>query len=251
MFTANKGNSLLCLIFPMGIEAHQFIHRVEVRRRWNRGKATYREAFFEGRRLLIVRCGIGPDKAAVAVRNLDVRPSAILCVGSAGGLVPHLKVGHLVISSETLFGHAPRNICKCHTSSIEAAAAACHGEGLSWKVSRLVTVRNVVFNHAERQRLHNATGAEAVDMESHAIGVEAERLAVPFAALRVISDDLDSPPLSHWPGTKELLKRPFELRTNVAKMLRWWSFLKTFRQSVGLLHPVLVRMIRNSDKYAF
>ncbi len=251
MSVANKGNSLLCFIFPMGVEAYQFLHRVEVRRRWKRGKATYREAFFEGRRLLIVRCGIGPDKAAAAVRNLDVRPSAILCVGSAGGLVPHLKVGHLVISSETLFGHDPDNVCKWPSPAVEALAAACYGERLDYKITRLVTVRRAVFAHAERQSLHKTTGAEAVDMESHAIGLEARRLAVPFASLRVISDDLDSPPLSHWPGAKEFLRRPFELRTNVASMLHWWSFLKTFRQSVGLLHPVLVRMIRNSEKYVF
>ena len=251
MSAANKENGLLCLIFPMGIEAHQFIHRVEVRRRWKRGKATYREAFFEGNRLLIVRCGIGPDKAAASVRNLDVRPSTILCVGSAGGLVSHLKIGHMVISSETLFGHDPDSICKWHSPAVEAVTAACHGEGLPWKVTRIVTVRNAVFAREERQSLHNTTGAEAVDMESHAIGLEARRLTVPFTSLRVISDDLDSPPLADWPGAKEFLRRPFELRTNLAAMLRWWSFLKTFRQSVGLLHPVLVRMIRNSEKYAF
>jgi adenosylhomocysteine nucleosidase len=248
VFAVNKENSPLCFVFPMGIEAHQFIHRVEVRRRWKRGKATYREAFFEGSQLLIVRSGIGPDKAAAAVRNLDAAPSAILCVGTAGGLVPDLKIGDMVISSDTLFAHDPDNVCKCPQSVIEAIASACGGEHLACKVTRIVTSRNAVFVHEERRSLHETTGAEAVDMESHAIGMEATRLGVPFTSLRVISDDLDSPPLPDWRGFKELSRNPLELRQNLDAMLRWWTFLKTFRRVVGLLHPVLVRLIRNSGK---
>ena len=85
-------------------------------------------------------------------------------------------------------------------------------------------------------------------MESHAVGLEAMRLSVPFTSLRVISDDLDSPPLPDWRDLKELWSNPLELRENLGAMMRWWTFMKTFRRVVGLLHPVLVRMIRNSGK---
>jgi adenosylhomocysteine nucleosidase len=248
VFAANKENSPLCFVFPMGIEAHQFIHRLEVRRRWNKGKATYREAFFEGTRLLVVRCGIGPDRAAAAVRNLDISPSGILCVGAAGGLVPHLKIGDMVVSSDTLFAHDLDHVCKCPSPVVEALASACRSESLTCKVTRVVTARNAVFVREERQSLHETTGAEAVDMESHAIGLEAMRLSVPFTSLRVISDDLDSPPLPDWRDLKALWSNPFELRENLGAMVRWWTFLRTFRRVVGLLHPVLVRMIRNSGK---
>lgn len=232
----------------MGIEAYQFIHRVEVRHRWKKGKAIYRDAFFEGMRLLIVRCGIGPEKAAAAVRNLDIIPSSILCVGTAGGLVPQLKIGDMVVSSDTVFAHDPYNVCTSSQPIIEALASACLGESLTCRVSRIVTTRNAVFAREERRSLHVTTGAEAVDMESHAIGLEAMRLGVPFTSLRVISDDLDSPPLPDWRGARALWRRPLELRENIAAMVRWWTFLKTFRRAVGLLHPVLVRMIRNSRK---
>ena len=80
------------------------------------------------------------------------------------------------------------------------------------KVARIVTARNAVFAREERQSLHNATGAVAVDMESHAIGVEATRRSVPFTSLRVISDDLDSTPLPDWRGAKELWSNPREIR---------------------------------------
>ncbi len=197
---------------------------------------------------MVVRCGIGPDRAAAAVRNLDATPSKILCVGTAGGLVPHLKIGDMVVSSHTLFAHDPDNVYRCPQPMIEALTSACQGESLTCKVSRIVTAREAIFAREARQNLHKITGAEAVDMESHAISLEATRLSVPFASLRVISDALDSPPLPDWRGIKQLSRKPLELRYNIAAMLRWWAFMKTFRRVVGLLHPVLVRMIRNSGR---
>jgi adenosylhomocysteine nucleosidase len=232
----------------MGIEAHQFIHRVEVRRRWNKGKATYREAFFEGTRLSIVRSGIGPDKAAAAIRNLNVIPSAIICAGTAGGLVSHLKIGDMVVSCDTLFAHDPDNICKCSQPVTEALTSACRKENLNCKVTRIATARYAVFARDKRCALHETTGAEAVDMESHAFSMEATRLGVPFTSIRVISDDLDSPPLPDWRSIKEVTRKPRQLPQNLHAMLRWWVFLKTFKRVVGLLHPVLVRMIRDSGK---
>ena len=211
--------------------------------------ATYREAFFEGNRLLIVRCGIGPNRAGAAVRNLDIHPSAILCVGAAGGLVPDLKIGDLVISSGTAFAHDPRNVQPCAQPLIDALREACRRENLNCKVTRIVTARDAVFAREERQSLHKATGADAVDMESHAVGEAAMGLGVPFAAFRVISDDLDSPPLPDWREARNLWRNPFELRENLSAMLRWWTFLKTFRRVIGLLHPVLVRVIRNSGEW--
>src|SRR5262249_44086355 len=41
---------------------------------------------------------------------------------------------------------------------------------------------------AEKRRVHAATGALAVDMESHVAARVAQRLGLPFAAARVISD---------------------------------------------------------------
>jgi nucleoside phosphorylase len=243
----NKENSgLPCLVFPMGMEQYPFLNRVEVRKRWKRGNAILREVFFEGRLLLLVRCGIGPDRAAAAIRALDVRPSAILSVGTAGGLVPDLRMGDLVVSSETVYGHEPERIMKWPEHLVDAVSRACHREDCRHKIARVVTVRDAVFPRDDRQRLHQVTGAVAVDMESHALGLEASRLGVPFAALRVISDDLHSPPLPDSRSTRIQWKTPQKLPETIASKWRRRCFLKRFKSSIEALHPVLVRMIRES-----
>lgn len=233
-----------CIVFPMGVEAYQFLRRVEVRRRWKRGKATFRKVFFEGTEFSVVRCGMGPERAARAVRNLDEEPSAIICAGSAGGLVPDLKVGHIVVSSETVAGHDPADIVPGHDPLVKKVTAACCRENKHFRIGRLVTVGSAVFPREDRQRLHLETGAYAVDMESHAIAVEAMKRSVPFTALRVISDDLNSPPLPDYRDFRQMWRKPLELHRRLPELWRWRAFLKDFRRAVSVLHPVLVGVIR-------
>jgi nucleoside phosphorylase len=244
MSRANKQNSGPCIVFPMGIEAYQFLQRVELLHRWKRGKAIFRRVFFEGREFCVVRCGMGPERAAEAIRNLDEEPSAIICAGSAGGIVTGLKVGHLVVSSETVADNDPAGVIASHHSLAEKIATACRRENLSFRVGRIVTVRGAVFPREDRERLHLKTLSQAVDMESHAIAAEALKRSVPFAALRVISDDLDSPPLPDYRAFTKIWRKPLELHKRLPELWRWRIFLKDFRCAVGVLHPVLVRVIR-------
>jgi len=231
----------------MGMEAHPFLRRVQVLRRWQKGKATYREVFFEGKVLLTIRCGIGPDKAAAAIRNVDFSPAAVVCAGTAGSLVADLKRGDLIVSSETLFAHEPASVLESPFDLVHALTTACCGEHLPHRVARLATVTRAVFSLEERRLLHTATAAHGVDMESHAMSLEASRLSVPFASLRVISDDFASPPLPDRRNFRQIWKRPGSIPSELLKFLQWATFLRDFRRAAEVLQPVLVRLIRNND----
>jgi len=244
----NRQNPRLCIVFPMGLEAYPFLRRVEVLSRRQAGRAVYREASFEGHRLTIVRCGIGPERAASAIRGLDRRPQRIINAGIAGGLADGIKSGDMVIASETVFGHEPDGVIGCQEDLISIAARACTLEGIPHRVARLATVKAAVFRPEERRKLHDLTAAQAVDMESHAIGLEAKRLGSSFVALRIISDDTESPLLTTAGSLKQMWKNPALLKQNVVAALQWWKFARTVRSVVELLPPVLVRMIRDMDR---
>jgi nucleoside phosphorylase len=241
----NRQESIPCFVFPLGMEMGPFLHRVEVRRRWKVGRATYREAFFEGRTLLVVRCGIGPIRAAEAIRNLELRPGAILSLGTAGALVPEILLGDLIVASETLPAMNADLVLKGSAALIEAVSEACRLEQMPHRTIRLVTVTTAVFARQAREELHRATGAEAVDMESHAIALAAMDLGVPFTALRVISDDLHAPPLPQLAGLRRLWQSPWKLPHELVLFLQWKSFLSDFRRVVKFLPPVLLRLIRS------
>lgn len=302
MSEMNSSNDTFCLVFPMGIEAAPFLHCVEVKRRRQIGRATYREALFEGRSVLIVRSGIGPVRAAEAIRALEIRPAAILSVGTAGSLVQDLEVGHFVVASETVansvgFGKnsispgvvknplvpplgppvhggirggkrgsdgilPPESICEisdtyfgsgseaehlieCAPALVTAAIGACRAERRNYKIGRIVTVKDAVVSREDRNRLHRLTAACAVDMESHAVAEEALKLRIPFAALRVISDDLHSPDLPDPTNLKRMVRNPRRLPRELAAFFRWRVFFRDFRRVTKLLSPVLVRLLRS------
>ena len=110
--------------------------------------------------------------------------SGIVSFGVAGGLSPKLRSGDIVIASEIV-------AAKGRWVAAEGLSQALYGlpEG-EHRIMRgvLVGVEEVVLGRKAKAALRSATGADAVDMESHIAARYAEQYGLPFAALRVISD---------------------------------------------------------------
>ena len=110
--------------------------------------------------------------------------SGIVSFGVAGGLSPKLRSGDIVIASEIV-------AAKGRWVAAEGLSQALYGlpEG-EHRIMRgvLVGVEEVVLGRKAKAALRTATGADAVDMESHIAARYAEQHGLPFAALRVISD---------------------------------------------------------------
>jgi nucleoside phosphorylase len=244
MRTSDDTRSLPCIVFPMGIEAYRFLGKLEVRRRWSRGKAVFREAFFEGNLLTVVRCGVGPLRAAGAIRNLGSRPGAIICAGAAGGLSSSMRIGDAIISSESLYPHELDSILPSHDALVQILASVCRNHGLRHSVARSVTVRDAVFPKKDRENLHILTSAVAVDMESHAICIEAAQLGVPFASVRVITDDMETPAPPGLEEVKAIWKTPFQLHKKLPLYFRRRAFMRDFDRSLDALHEILVGALR-------
>jgi adenosylhomocysteine nucleosidase len=244
----NRENGMMCIVFAMGMEAHPFLRRVEVTQRWRSGSATYRTVFFEGHVLLTVKSGVGPTKAKAAVQRLNVLPSAILSVGTAGALADGLRVGDVVVASETLSEKEDVARLGCSTILQEALGRACAKEGLAYTSGSLITMPKSVFRTDDRMRLHAATGAMAVDMESHALSRQALKLGIPFACLRVISDDIRAGSFPSLPNLRQLWRYPLKAPEIFRSALQFRQFLKNFRAAIHVLPPVLVRFIRDSGR---
>lgn len=119
--------------------------------------------------------------AAPATQGPDVREDdenwVVLSIGLAGALSPKLRVGDVIVGTSPL----PHP-----------------GEGLvEWLLAHMpdahggtVLGQNIpAATPAEKRHLHTTTGALAIDMESHIAARVAARHRLPFAAIRIISDD--------------------------------------------------------------
>jgi adenosylhomocysteine nucleosidase len=101
----------------------------------------------------------------------------ILSIGLAGALSPELTVGDVVIAS--LAADEGRG----------KLAERLHGLLPTARLGTIVGQDLPAATLADKQQLYAATGALAVDMESHVAARVAAAHGLPFAAIRAISDD--------------------------------------------------------------
>jgi adenosylhomocysteine nucleosidase len=126
--------------------------------------------------------------------ELARRPAPVLSFGIAGGLDPRLSVGDCVIPD--LISTAVESFV-CDEGWVErlrTATAALAGNATRRRA--LAGQDMPVASSTDKAALYLASGAVAVDMESHIAARVASRHALPFAALRIVSDPAgrDLPP---------------------------------------------------------
>lgn len=153
----------------------------------------------------LLKSGIGKTAAALgATLLLELyKPDLVINIGSAGSLVPTLKVGDIVISDEVryhdaevkIFGYEPGQMAACPAAFVadEKLIAITQQviKQLNLKAVRgLVVSGDKFINGAEPLVYirHTFPQAIAVDMESAAIGHVCHQFKMPFVVVRAISD---------------------------------------------------------------
>jgi adenosylhomocysteine nucleosidase len=115
---------------------------------------------------------LSPDQARL-VRTL-APPSLVLTCGFAGGLNPNLKLGEVVFE----IGNRKSEIENLEERLLAAGA----------KPSKFFCADRIATTAAEKKKLRDETGADAVEMESAAIHAVCAERNIPCATVRVISD---------------------------------------------------------------
>ena len=163
---------------------------------------------YAGKNVVLALSGIGKVNAALSTALvLQYRPDFVINTGSAGGLGSGLKVGDVVIGTQTAhhdvdvtafgyaIGHVPRMPARFESdpalcAAAEKAAAAFEHAA----VHRGLIVSGDQFVHSSESvaevRRH-FPDAQAVEMEAAAIAQSCHRFGVPFVVVRAISDLAD------------------------------------------------------------
>ena len=152
---------------------------------------------------------IGMGRAAVETvgRRLlaDLRPAAVLGAGFAGGLLPGLPPGRLVIARRVgpggfaptvRGGEAPRadppgEWLRADPALLEAAERALAASGLPHAAGDTLTADGPITRAEDKQRMGLAIGGLAVDMESYWLASLCRETRTPFLSVRAIVDTAD------------------------------------------------------------
>lgn len=115
--------------------------------------------------------------------------SGVMSFGTAGGLAADLRPGALIVADaiDGPFGRVATDTA--WTERIAAAlAAASQRAKMEIKQGALAAVTAPVVGREQKEALHRATGALAVDMESHMAAEQARLCGLPFVACRAVVD---------------------------------------------------------------
>ncbi len=171
---------------------------------------TYVRGILDGQEVVIVRAGIGKVNAALSAQTLILRysPALIINTGVAGAVADGLTVMDAVVADAyvehdmdtTPVGDPAGLVNVGGTNLIEmrsdhkarvALRAACHAEGLRTFGGVVATGDQFIASKEQKDRIRTLFSAVAAEMEGGAIAHACLAAGVPFASLRVLSDNAD------------------------------------------------------------
>jgi adenosylhomocysteine nucleosidase len=138
-----------------------------------------------------VACSGGSSERARAEAARLVADGAVCLVsfGLAGGLAPQLRAGDLLLPDAVCSaGPASWSVDRIWRERVHARLAS---GGLEPKTGALLGSERIVATASDKQALLEATGARAVDTESHEVAAVAGAAGLPFLALRAVADPYD------------------------------------------------------------
>jgi len=132
--------------------------------------------------------GARPARArAEAARLVAEGAAGLVSFGLAGALSPALASGDLVLADAVVLPNGER----IATDPAWRSRLAARIEARAPDQAAVAGSDRLLATVAAKQALFAATGALAVDMESHAVAEAAHRAGLPFVVLRAIADPAD------------------------------------------------------------
>lgn len=180
-----------CLVFALRRESMHFRRAYSLRKRFAGAPCRAEFRARAGESVLMLETGIGATAMETALSwclseprlgDVSYRPRSLLLLGFSGSLQPHLQVGDAIQATEIVDLENRR-------WSASPVLEANRSRGAS---GRLLTVPRLLGDPTEKQALGSRYNALAVDMESAVAARLCLERRVPFACLRVISDDMNT-----------------------------------------------------------
>jgi len=197
------------LIGAMDEEVERFLGRMEGEKETVKAGIRFREGEWNGKRVIVCKCGVGKVNAAVCTQILidTFGVEAIVFTGVAGALHPELNIGDIVVSTDCLqhdmdvtpLGFAKGQIPFSDESVFPASedlirAALEAGESLFpglTRSGRVLSGDQFVANRETVAALHREHEGVCVEMEGAAVAQVCRLNGTPFVILRSMSDKAD------------------------------------------------------------
>lgn len=190
----------------MDLEVKTLIDAMAIKEEVTIAGSQYFIGELNGKEIVVTCCGVGKVNAASGTQALisNFNVEAIINTGIAGGMAKNVKVGDLVVSTDTTHHDVnPVQMLSCSPKQayftadsrlIDAAKASCEKiEALKNKfhLGRIVSGESFISSSKVKKEIIEAFNPHCVEMEGSAIGHVSFLNNVPFVLIRSISDSAD------------------------------------------------------------
>lgn len=135
--------------------------------------------------ILLSFAGAGPINADHAARRLiDQGANCLISWGCAAALAPQLKPGDLVVPERVLSEQQAFGTDSQWSQHLQKTM----GNQLNFFTGALAGSGSIIAESTDKQRIHQDTGAVALDMESAAVVKAAHQANLPCLVIRAIAD---------------------------------------------------------------
>lgn len=154
-------------------------------------ESRYYRASYLDRKCILVRTGVGRERARAATRFLlkNYPVEGLVSFGFGGGLTDEIRTGDIVLCSRIFNENPDAKVLSSHPDLMYAAltlemAGSRQGKGL--------TVSRLAGTPGAKRALKAAIAADVADMESYWVARVAAERRVPFLSVRVIFDTAEN-----------------------------------------------------------
>ncbi|MFQ5465221.1 MAG: hypothetical protein ACE5EI_04765 [Thermodesulfobacteriota bacterium] len=174
-----------------------------------------RNRLADGSEIITCVAGMGMGQAAGAARWLVAEGAgALISAGIGGGLSPRARPGDVIIGQRLMEDRGGDGVGEgggvIHANALlaEIVLKALEDQNIPARRDTIVTVHEAVLTGHGKARLHERTGAAAVDMESYAVARAAVEAGLPFVVMRAVCDPATRTISPHLANTLDPEGRP-------------------------------------------
>ncbi len=183
-------------------EIEEIRKQMKVEDSFKKGKSAFWKGTWCGQSIMLVRTGVGQQKATLAFEELmkNCTPSLILSMGYAGSVDPQLEVGDLLIADKVLALTQQGNKDWARKQTIKEASldflspeSFKLAEETQFTVYRgsLLTVDEVIAEPSHKLNIARHYPVRAVEMETFELAQLARKADIPILSVRSILDTVD------------------------------------------------------------
>ncbi|MBS4534201.1 5'-methylthioadenosine/adenosylhomocysteine nucleosidase [Clostridium sp. D2Q-14] len=201
---------ILGIIGAMDEEIEIIKNEMEIVGKDTKAQTVFYRGRFQGKNIVLVRCGIGKVNAAIITQILitEYKVDSVINTGVAGAVKDDIQIGDIVVSEDVLehdfdarsFGYKLGEIPRLKVSKFKAddrlidlVVNSTKSELKDNRVykGRIVSGDEFVASAEKKKFLWNQFSAYCVEMEGAAIGHACNINGISFVIIRAISDKAD------------------------------------------------------------